>query len=75
MSYFKSKKTLVQFVEETLQNLKQGSQLTMTIIPGQFEDFSARIVITGSSGDTGENSEPSYFEKLMNTSIKTTPDG
>jgi hypothetical protein len=56
--YFKNREELVQYVSDRLQSLRQGSVLTMTIIPGQFEDFSARIVTEELSVDTVEKKEP-----------------
>lgn len=45
--YLKDRDIAVQYVDDLLTSLKPGCALTMTIVPGQFADFSAITVITG----------------------------
>jgi hypothetical protein len=68
MAYFRSKVMLARFVVDQLSLLKRGSALTTTIIPGQFGDFSASIVIGELLGATVSKVEPISYEQPTNTS-------
>lgn len=67
MSYFKNKEALVQFVEDTIQSLNKNSVLTMTIVPGQFGDYSARTVIDELLADTASKVAQSSSKQPTNT--------
>lgn len=73
--YFKNKEELVQYVTDLLPRLKRNSASTMTIIPGQFADFSVSLVIDLSSEDTAETKELNSFSQRMNILHKTTQGG
>jgi hypothetical protein len=75
MSYFKNKVTLVLCVVEAINHLKQGSQLTMTITPGQFGDYSVRTAIDGSSVDIDVTKELNTSAQPTNISPGNTQDG
>ena len=66
MSYCKNKEELARFVNETAATLSKGSALTMTIVPGQFGDFSVRIVTDVLSEDIGETLEHSFLKPPTN---------
>ena len=63
--YFSSREEFVLYVNAALQDLKPGSVSTMTIIPGQFEDFSVRIVTEELLADTDKTKEQSSSEVPM----------
>jgi hypothetical protein len=67
MSYFKDKEMLAAFVNDQLASLSKGSALTMTIIPGQFGDYSVRTVTDVLSEDIGETLEHSFLRPPTNT--------
>ncbi len=73
--YFKDKAELVQYVDARLSTLEKGSVLTMTIIPGQFADFSASIVTGTSSASTEGTREQNSLDQLTNILQKNTPAG
>lgn len=75
MNYFKNKTLLVLSVVEAINLLKQGSALTMTIIPGVFGDYSVRTVIDGSSVDIDATKELNTSSQPTNTSSENTQDG
>jgi len=60
MSYFESKKDVVQFVDDMLTNSSSGSPLIMTIGRDKSGDFYAHTVIDMSSEDTGKTLELAY---------------
>ena len=73
--YFKNKEELVAYVDDKLTSLGTGSVLTMTIVPGQFADFSASIAIDTWSANTAETKELNSFSQRMNISHKSTQVG
>jgi len=66
-TYCKDKAELVQFVEDLLETSKLNSALTMTIVPGQFGDYSVRIAIVESSEDIASKAEQASSEPPTNT--------
>jgi hypothetical protein len=75
MSYFSSKKAVVEFVKEKLANSKAGSVLTMTIGRDKFGDYFAHTVIDELSDGIGLIMEPDSSRLRMSTSPETTSDG
>lgn len=70
--YFKDKAELVQYVDGRLPSLEKGSVLTMTIIPGQFADYSVSIVTGTLSANTVETKEQNSSEPLTSISQRNT---
>ena len=68
MAYLKNKEVLAHFVADRVRHLKPGSALTMTIIQGQFEDYSVSSAIDGLSVDTVETKEQTSSKQPTNTS-------
>jgi len=74
-TYCKDKAELVQFVDDLLETSKLSSVLTMTIIPGQFGDYSVLTVIGESLVVTDLKAELSSFDPPTNTSPPNTQGG
>lgn len=75
MTFIGHKAVVALFAKDVLQNLRHGSQWTMTISPGSSEDCYVDIVTDMSSADIVKTVALNYSGALSSISIENTPFG
>lgn len=60
INYFKTRTKTVQYVDDTIQSLNNGSVLTMTIIRDMYGDYSVLTATGELSGATAEIVGPPF---------------
>lgn len=75
MPYFKSKKAVVQFADDTLTSLKSGSRLIMTIVPEPSGGCYATTVIEDLLDATVKKRARRSYKRRTIISPENTSDG